>query len=57
MPAYLIGNIEVIDAAGYGDYRAKAPATITQCGGRYIARGGAIAGARLETRRKQPPAR
>ena len=41
MSAYLIADIEVTDAAGYEEYRAKVPATIAAYGGRYIARGGA----------------
>jgi uncharacterized protein (DUF1330 family) len=42
MAAYLIGDVEVIDAAGYEVYRQQVPATITAYGGRYLARGGAI---------------
>jgi uncharacterized protein (DUF1330 family) len=41
MPAYLIADVEVQDAAGYEEYRQKAPATIAAYGGRYLARGGA----------------
>jgi uncharacterized protein (DUF1330 family) len=41
MPAYLIADVEVLDAAGYEEYRQKAPATIAAYGGRYLARGGA----------------
>lgn len=40
MAAYLIADIEVIDSAGYEEYRQKAPATISAYGGRYLARGG-----------------
>lgn len=41
MPAYVIADIEVVDAAGYEEYRQKVPATIASHGGRYLARGGA----------------
>jgi uncharacterized protein (DUF1330 family) len=40
MTAYLIADIEVIDSAGYEEYRQRAPATISAYGGRYVARGG-----------------
>jgi len=42
MAAYLIGDVEVIDATGYETYRQQVPATIAAYGGRYLARGGAI---------------
>jgi uncharacterized protein (DUF1330 family) len=42
MAAYLIGDVEVIDATGYETYRQQVPATIAAHGGRYLARGGAI---------------
>lgn len=41
MAAYVIADIEVIDGAGYEEYRQRAPATIAAHGGRYLARGGA----------------
>lgn len=41
MAAYVIADVEVLDAAGYEEYRQKVPATIAACGGRYLARGGA----------------
>jgi uncharacterized protein (DUF1330 family) len=41
MPAYVIADVEVLDAAGYEEYRQKVPATIAAYGGRYLARGGA----------------
>ena len=41
MAAYVIADIEVIDAPGYEEYKHKAPATIAAHGGRYLARGGA----------------
>ena len=42
MPAYLIADVEVLDAAGYEEYRKQVPATIAAFGGRYLARGGAL---------------
>ena len=42
MSAYLIAIVDVIDNAGYDEYRQKVPATIAAHGGRYIARGGAV---------------
>jgi hypothetical protein len=41
MPAYVIADIEVIDSAGFEEYRRLVPATIAAHGGRYLARGGA----------------
>jgi len=43
MAAYVIAEIEVMDPAGYEEYRRTVPATIEQYGGKYLARGGAIA--------------
>lgn len=40
MAAYVIADVEIIDSAGYEEYRAKVPATIAAHGGRYLARGG-----------------
>jgi uncharacterized protein (DUF1330 family) len=40
MVAYLIADVEIIDAVGYEEYRRKVPATIAAYGGRYLARGG-----------------
>ena len=40
MPAYVLANVEVIDAAGFTPYREQVPATIAQYGGKYLARGG-----------------
>lgn len=40
MAAYVIADIEVLDGAGYEEYRRQVPATITAHGGRYLARGG-----------------
>ncbi len=41
MAAYVIADVDVLDAAGYEEYRQKVPATIAAAGGRYLARGGA----------------
>lgn len=41
MPAYLIVNIKVLDAAAYAPYVAAAPPIIARFGGRYLVRGGA----------------
>ena len=41
MPAYVISEVEMRDAAGFGAYRAIAAKTIVQYGGRYLVRGGA----------------
>lgn len=40
MPAYLIADLEVLDAEGFQEYRRRVPATIEAHGGRYLARGG-----------------
>ena len=41
MAAYLIADVEVVDPAGYDEYRKGVSATIAEHGGRYLARGGA----------------
>lgn len=41
-PAFVIVDVDVLDAAAYQTYRAKAPATVAQHGGRYLVRGGAV---------------
>ena len=41
MSAYVIADVEVIDSAGYEQYRQQVPATIASFGGRYLVRGGA----------------
>jgi uncharacterized protein (DUF1330 family) len=41
MPAYLIAQITVRDAATYERYKELAPPSIAVYGGRYVARGGA----------------
>jgi uncharacterized protein (DUF1330 family) len=40
MASYLIADIEVLDRAGFEEYRQRAPATVAAYGGRYLARGG-----------------
>ena len=40
MPAYLIADVEVTDAAGYADYSRDIVATVEAFGGRYLVRGG-----------------
>jgi uncharacterized protein (DUF1330 family) len=40
MSAYVIVDIEVTDAARYGDYKLLVPPTIAAYAGRYLARGG-----------------
>ena len=41
MAVYVIADIEVVDSAGFEEYRRQVPATIAAHGGRYLARGGA----------------
>lgn len=41
MPAYVVVDIEIRDAATYEEYRRLAPPSIAAYGGRYVARGGA----------------
>ena len=40
MAAYVIIDIEVIDPAGYEEYRKLAPPALKLYGGRFLARGG-----------------
>jgi uncharacterized protein (DUF1330 family) len=42
MPAYVVGNVEITDPAGYEEYRKRVPATIAAHGGRYLTRAGAM---------------
>lgn len=42
MPAYVVVDVDVKDPKLYADYRAKAPATVAQYGGKYIVRGGQV---------------
>jgi uncharacterized protein (DUF1330 family) len=41
MAAYLIGNVQVTDAALFADYGRQVPAVVAAYGGRYLVRGGA----------------
>ena len=41
MPAYVIVEIEVEDAAAYEDYKKLTPASIEAYGGHFVVRGGA----------------
>lgn len=41
MSVYVVVDITVKDAIVYEEYKQRAPASIAQYGGRYIARGGA----------------
>jgi uncharacterized protein (DUF1330 family) len=40
MSAYIVVNVTVNDPKRYEDYKALAPASIEQYGGKYLARGG-----------------
>jgi len=42
MPAYVISDVEIRDAAAIDTYRARAAASIVHHGGRYLIRGGAV---------------
>jgi uncharacterized protein (DUF1330 family) len=42
MPAYVISDVAIKDAAAIEIYRAKAAAAIAEHGGRYLVRGGAV---------------
>ena len=48
MPAYVISEVDVKDAAGFEAYRTIAAKAIAQYGGRYLVRGGAAAVARTD---------
>lgn len=41
-PGFVIVDVEVKDPVAYREYRERAPATVTQYGGHYIVRGGAV---------------
>jgi len=43
MPAYVIAEMKITDAAGYEEYKRLAPPAIAKYGGRYLARGGETA--------------
>jgi len=42
MAAYVVGEIEVTDAATYEEYRKQVLAVVTKYGGRFIVRGGKV---------------
>ena len=42
MSAYVIGEIEVTDAAVYEDHRKQVAATVQKYGGRFVVRGGKV---------------
>ncbi|MCA1642628.1 MAG: DUF1330 domain-containing protein [Acidobacteria bacterium] len=42
MPAYVVVEIEVLDAGTYETYKQLAPPAIAAYGGRYLVRGGAV---------------
>jgi uncharacterized protein (DUF1330 family) len=42
MSAYVIAEIEVIDAAAYEDYRKQVLAVVSKYGGRFAVRGGKV---------------
>ena len=42
MAAYVVGNVEITDPAGYEEYRKGGPATCAADGGRYLTRAGAM---------------
>lgn len=41
MAAYIIVNVDVLDAGRYPEYTTQVPATLAAYGGRFIVRGGA----------------
>jgi uncharacterized protein (DUF1330 family) len=41
MPAYVIADVEVVNAERYADYSAQVQATLEPYGGRFLVRGGA----------------
>jgi len=42
MCAYVIVEIDIVDLAGYEEYKRLASATVEKYGGKYIIRGGAV---------------
>ncbi|PYJ28118.1 MAG: DUF1330 domain-containing protein [Verrucomicrobia bacterium] len=40
MPAYVIVEIDIVDPAGYEEYKKLAGATVERHGGKYVVRGG-----------------
>ena len=43
MPAYVINDMDVTDPALLEEYKKLSPATVQQYGGKFLARGGAMA--------------
>jgi uncharacterized protein (DUF1330 family) len=41
MPAYVIADVEIVDAERYADYSAQVLATLAPYGGQFLVRGGA----------------
>jgi len=42
MAAYIFASVEISDPAAYEEYRRRVPVIITEYGGRYLVRGGAV---------------
>jgi uncharacterized protein (DUF1330 family) len=42
MSAYVIAEIEVVDPAGYEEYRKQVLAVVTKYGGKFLVRGGKV---------------
>ena len=42
MSAYVIVEIDIVDPAGYEEYKKLAGATVEKYGGKYVIRGGAV---------------
>ena len=42
MPAYFIVDNEVIDPAGFEEYRKQVPRTVEKNGGKFLVRGGPV---------------
>lgn len=42
MPAYLIAEVDVTDAAAYEEYKKITPGAVAAYGGRFIVRGGTV---------------
>jgi uncharacterized protein (DUF1330 family) len=42
MAAYIIVQVDVLDAVGYEEYKKLAPSSIAQYGGKYLVRGGKL---------------
>jgi uncharacterized protein (DUF1330 family) len=40
LPAYIVADIHIKDAAGFDEYRKLVPATLEKHGGKYLVRGG-----------------